>query len=140
MARRLGIDYGEKRMGVAVCDPGEIVATPLCVVQVRGDAQAADEVRRLAAETGAEAIVIGLPLNMNNTRGPQALKVEAFAERVRTVTGLPVELCDERLSTAMMERSMIDADVRREKRKTLIDMLAAQTILQTFLDRRQGSA
>ncbi len=136
MARRMGIDYGEKRMGVAVCDPAEMVATPLCVVPVRGDAHAADEVKRLADETGAESIVIGLPLNMNGTKGPQALKVEAFAERVRERTGLPVDLWDERLSSALAERTLIEGNVRREKRKSIVDMLAAQGILQSFMDSR----
>ena len=137
MARRMGIDYGEKRMGVAVCDPAEMFATPLCVVPVRGDAHAAREVKRLADETGAESIVIGLPLNMNGSKGPQALKVEAFAGRVRELTGLPVDLWDERLSSSMAERTLIEANVRREKRKTIVDMLAAQGILQSFMDSHQ---
>lgn len=130
----MGIDYGIKRMGVAVCDPAEMFATPLCVVPVRGDAHAASEVKRLIDETGAESIVIGLPVNMNGTKGPMAEKVEAFAERVRTLTGLPVNLWDERLTSAMAERTLIEADVRREKRKNIVDMLAAQSILQSYMD------
>lgn len=134
MPRRMGIDYGIKRMGVAVCDPAEMFATPLCVVPVRGDAHAAGEVKRLIDETGAESVVIGLPVNMNGTKGPMAEKVTAFADRVRVLTGLPVTLWDERLTSAMAERTLIEADVRRDKRKNIVDMLAAQSILQSYMD------
>jgi putative Holliday junction resolvase len=130
----MGIDYGVKRMGVAVCDPAEMFATPLCVVPVRGDAHAVSEVKRLVDETGAESIVVGLPINMNNTRGPMALRAEAFAEKVRVATGLRVDLWDERLTSSGAERTLIEADVRRAKRKNIVDMLAAQTILQSFMD------
>jgi putative Holliday junction resolvase len=132
--RRMGIDYGIKRMGVAVCDPAEMFATPLCVVPVRGDAHAAAEVKRLIDETGAESVVVGLPVNMNGTKGPMAEKVEAFAERIRVLTGVPVTLWDERLTSAMAERTLIEADVRRDKRKNIVDMLAAQSILQSYMD------
>ncbi len=137
MPRRMGIDYGVKRMGVAVCDPAEMFATPLCVVPVRGDVHAASEVKRLIEETGAESIVVGLPINMNNTRGPMAERAEAFAARLREVTRLPVDVWDERLTTSAAERTLIAADVRRDKRKNIVDMLAAQGILQSFMDAHQ---
>jgi putative Holliday junction resolvase len=136
MARRMGIDYGVKRMGIAVCDPAEMFATPLCVVPVRGDAHAIDEVKRLIEQTGAESLVVGLPINMNNTRGPMAERAEAFAAKLREATGLPVDLWDERLTTSAAERALIEGDVRRDKRKNIIDMLAAQGILQSFMDSR----
>jgi putative Holliday junction resolvase len=138
MARRMGIDFGIKRMGVAVCDPAEMFATPLCVVPVRGDDHAAREVKRLVDETGAESIVIGLPINMNGTLGPMAERVKAFAEKVGALTGLAVNLYDERLTSAMAERTLIEADVRREKRKNIVDMLAAQSILQSYMDSLQN--
>jgi putative Holliday junction resolvase len=137
MPRRMGIDYGVKRMGVAVCDPMEMFATPLCVVQVKNDDHAVSEVKRLIDETGAESIVVGLPINMNGTKGPMAERTEAFAERLRQVTGLPVNLWDERLTSSMAERTLIEADVRREKRKNIVDMLAAQAILQSYMDSQQ---
>jgi putative Holliday junction resolvase len=132
----MGIDYGVKRMGIAVCDPAEMFATPLCVVQVRGDTHAVSEVKRLIEQTGAESIVVGLPINMNGTKGPMAERAMAFAERLRQETGLPVDLWDERLTSASAERTLIEADVRREKRTNIIDMIAAQGILQSFMDSR----
>jgi putative Holliday junction resolvase len=111
-------------------------ATPLCVVQVRGDTHAVSEVKRLIEQTGAESIVVGLPINMNGTKGPMAERAMAFAERLRQETGLPVDLWDERLTSASAERTLIEADVRREKRKNIIDMIAAQGILQSFMDSR----
>ncbi len=136
MARRLGVDYGEKRMGIAVCDPQEWVATPLCVVPVRSDDHAIAEIRRLIEETAAEAIVLGFPLNMDNSRGPMALKVEAFAQRLRRETGLPVDLWDERLSSAQVERVLLEGDASRAQRRAVTDMLAAQAVLQSFIDFR----
>jgi len=139
MARRLGVDYGEKRMGIAVCDPQEWVATPLCVVPIHSEDHALQEIRRLIAETGAEAIVLGLPLNMDNTRGPMAQRVEAFAERLRREIGVPVDLWDERLSSAEVERILLEGDASRARRRAVTDMLAAQTVLQSYIDARHPS-
>jgi putative Holliday junction resolvase len=134
MARVLGVDYGEKRIGLAVSDPEGLIATPLGVQDVTSRKDAVDAVRRAAGENGAERIVVGLPLNMDGSAGPMAEKVQVFVERLRTRIGLPVDTWDERLSTRLVERTLIEADVSRRKRKGLRDKLAAGVILQGYLD------
>ena len=138
MSHVLGLDYGERRMGFAVSVPGAGLAVPLRTVAVDGERAAVEAVRQLCAETGAERIVLGLPLNMNGSKGPMADKVQRFAERLRGTIGLPVELFDERLSTGLVERALLDADLSRRKRKRVRDKLAAQVILQGYLDSRQA--
>ncbi len=134
MPRILGIDYGERRMGFAVSDEAEIIAMPLCVVAVLHPRQAAEEVARRVLEKQAGAVVVGLPLNMNGSRGPAAEAVAQFVERLRKMVSVPVTTWDERLSSKAAERILIDADVRRAKRKNVIDKLAAQIMLQCYLD------
>ncbi len=134
MARILGIDYGTKRVGLAVSDPMGIVATPLRVLEAGGDEAAVTAIRKLCGEEAIEGIVIGLPINMNGTRGPAVDAVERFAAMLRERTGLPVDTWDERLSTSLVERALIEGGARREKRKQVRDMLAAQSILQGYLD------
>jgi len=134
MPRILGIDYGERRMGFAVSDEAEIIAMPLCVVAVLHPRQAAEEVARRVLEKQAGTVVVGLPLNMNGSRGPAAEAVTQFVERLRHLVSIPVETWDERLSSKAAERILIDADVRRAKRKQVIDQVAAQIMLQCYLD------
>jgi len=138
MPRFLGIDYGQKRVGLALSDEAAIIAMPLEVLTVQHPNQAVAAVCRVCQEREVAGIVIGLPLNMNGSQGPSAEAAKAFGERLRSQRALPVEFWDERLSSQQAERVLIDADVRRSKRKTVIDMLAAQTILQSWLDRRQA--
>jgi putative Holliday junction resolvase len=137
MNRVLGVDYGEKRIGLAVSDPLGMLATPLRTAEVSGTAQALDAVTEACREKEAECVVVGLPLNMDGTAGPMAEKVEAFVAVLRERLSVPVETWDERLSTAQVERSLLDADLSRRKRKGVRDKLAAQVILQGFLDSRQ---
>ena len=132
----LGVDYGHRRLGLAAGDAAGIVATALRTVPVRSVDDAVAAVVAACAETEAEGVVIGLPLNMNGTRGPMARQVEAFAERLRGRLDIPVELWDERLSSSLVERTLLDADLSRRKRKAVRDKLAAQVILQSFLDAR----
>ncbi len=134
MARILGIDYGTRRLGFALSDPDKIIATPLCVVQVHSTKEAARQVKQLCEEQDIERIVIGMPFNMNGTSGPAAKAVTAFAELLREQTGIPVETWDERLSTSMVERALLESDISRSKRKKVRDKLAAQVILQSYLD------
>ena len=134
--RILGIDWGERRVGVAISDPAEILAVPLCTCEVQSERSAVNEVVRLCKENDVEMIVVGLPINMDGTKGPIAAKAEAFAERLKKSANLPVELWDERLSTAQAERALIAADVSSAKRKQVRDKIAAQVILQAFLDSR----
>ena len=132
--RILGIDYGERRVGFAVSDPGVGFATPLCMIEVQSDSEASKAVQRIVGEQEACEIVVGLPLNMDGTRGPMALRVEGFVQRLHQMLEIPVRTWDERLSSSLIERTLIEADLSRKKRKKVRDMLAAQVILQGYLD------
>ncbi|GMU91816.1 MAG: hypothetical protein AMXMBFR4_08740 [Candidatus Hydrogenedentota bacterium] len=134
--RSIGVDVGDVRIGVALSDPLGIIAQPHSVVQTQSPQQDAAAIARIAAESGARRIVVGMPLNREGKPGPQAEKVLAFVEVLRQTVDVEIILQDERFSTASAERALIDAGVRREKRKRVIDKVAAQRILQTYLDRR----
>lgn len=134
MPRILGLDYGQRRLGFAVSDPDGIVATPLCVIERTSDRQALQELARLCGETGAEKIVVGLPVHMDGRRGEEAERVSAFAERAAARLGVPVETWDERLTTRSAERVLIEAGTSRRRRKEVVDKLAAQIMLQNYLD------
>jgi putative Holliday junction resolvase len=135
MVRALGLDLGEKRIGVALSDSGGIMATPYEVVQRSGD-RTRDHARivALAEEAGVELIVVGLPLSLDGSKGPAALGVEAEADELRIRVDLPVELWDERLSTVEATRRLRAAGVRGTKRRHVVDQVAATVILQSWLD------
>lgn len=138
--RYLGVDPGRKRVGLAISDPGGTLATPHAVLQRRADAQVVSEIVALCRNEAIEAIVVGLPINMDGSHGPAAAEAKALAEALGAATGLPVHLWDERLSSVTAERHLLEADMSRRRRKQTIDKVAAQIILQTFLDSdRTGS-
>ncbi len=130
----LGIDYGSRRVGVAVSDATNTIALPLKILEVTSRARAVEQVAAVAAERGVEQIVVGLPLNMNGTEGEMATAARTFAEELEEVVSAHVALFDERLSTAQIERVLLDADLSRNKRKGVRDKLAAQVILQAWMD------
>ncbi len=134
--RYLAIDYGMKRTGLAVCDAGETIASPLAVVQGRKDL--IQRIQRVVASEGVEAIVLGLPLNMDGTEGPQARLVQAFGKELGRQLGIPVHFQDERLSSFEAEQRLQEMDLSRAKKKERLDALAAADILQNFLDQRAG--
>lgn len=135
MGRVLGIDYGGKRVGFAISDELGIVATPLAVHTRKHGDDAVDEALRICSERGIGKIVVGLPLNMDGSSGPAVEQVEQFVEKLRERgEGLEVETWDERMSSLSAERVLIEGDMRREKRKEVIDKIAAQIILQNYLD------
>jgi putative holliday junction resolvase len=138
--RILGIDYGRRRMGLAVSDESGFLARPLDP-HVRTGSLKKDlaDLSHLAAELEAGAIVVGLPLNMDGSKGEMALEVEAFAQRLRETAGIEVFVWDERLTSEQAERTLLEADVRRRDRKRLRDGMAAALILQGFLDSRTQS-
>ena len=140
MPRILGIDHGTRRIGLAVSDPSGMLAFPLQVCRVDNDAGAITAVLDACARTKAERIVVGLPVNMDGTEGEAVRKVRAFVESLQRSIALPIDFWDERLSTAMAERMLVGADVRRDKRRDVRDKLAAQIILQGYLDSRQPQA
>ncbi|MCI8402315.1 MAG: Holliday junction resolvase RuvX [Lachnospiraceae bacterium] len=135
--RILGLDYGSRTCGVAVCDPLGITAQGLETIVRREENKLRRTLARiaeLAEEYQAERIVLGLPLNMDDTMGPRAQKTLLFKEQLERRTGLPVVLRDERLTTVEAEEVLIEAGVRREHRKQYVDKLAAVLILQGYLD------
>ena len=134
MARTLGVDYGTRRVGFAVSDSMGIVATPLFTRDVVSEKQAIRAVCEVAAEKAAELVVVGIPINMDGSKGPMALQVEAFVQRLEAQSGLKVATWDERMSTGLVERMLVSADVSRARRKEVRDKLAAQVILQGYLD------
>jgi putative Holliday junction resolvase len=136
MARIVALDFGTRRCGVAVSDPMQIIASAHEVIEIVSEKALLLRIRRICDEMEAERIVVGLPLNMDGSEGPSALASKAFAEKLVKNIGLPVETWDERLSTKSAEAALIEAGTRREKRKGLVDKVAAQIILQHYLDSR----
>ncbi len=134
----LGVDYGEQRVGFAISDPTGSFAMPTCMKKVNSEKEIIREIISVSREKNAEKIVIGLPLNMNGSKGPMANKVEQIAEKLRSLLKIPIELWDERLTTKTAEKVLIEADMSRKKRKQVRDKLAAQVILQTYLDSQQS--
>ena len=138
--RIIGLDVGDVRIGVAVSDPLGSMALPRPFLQRRNEADDIAKVRALMEETGADRIVVGLPLNQHGDAGPQAERVLRFAKRLTEELGVNVDTQDERYSTASAERTLVAANVRRKDRKTRVDSMAAQHILQTYMDRRGKNA
>jgi putative Holliday junction resolvase len=132
--RVLGIDLGDKRIGVALSDPMGWTAQGLDVIAGGGSKGDLRRIREIAAKHGVEKVVVGLPLNMDGSPGPRAIKAREFADRLARSLGLPVELWDERLTTVEAERLLIEADMKRDKRRQVIDKMAAVLILQNYLD------
>ena len=133
MGRLLGIDYGERRIGVAVTDPSGTIAMPREVITVRSSDEALNALTKLCEAVAPERVIVGLPLNMDGSAGPMAQRVEAFAVRLRGAVQMPVETWDERLSTSEVERVLIAADMSRQRRRQVVDKLAAQVMLQSYL-------
>ena len=135
----LGIDLGTKTLGLALTDPARSVATPHDVY-ARGKFKA-DSARlaELIASRGVVGIVIGLPVNMDGSSGPRVQATRAYARNLDETLGLPILLWDERLSTVAAERTLIEADASRAKRRDVIDKLAATLILQTAADRLRAT-
>lgn len=131
--RILGLDVGEKRIGVAMSDGLGVTAQGLETI-MRHDT---NSLARIIKENDVHEIVVGLPVNMDGTQGERAKDALLFADGLKKRYGLPVRMWDERLSTAYVERAMIEGDLSRRKRKRLSDRLAAQVILQGYLDSRR---
>ncbi|MFZ5943349.1 MAG: Holliday junction resolvase RuvX [Bacillota bacterium] len=134
MQRIMGLDVGEKRIGIAVSDPLKITAQSIETLNRENLKKDINYILKLAQEYNVEELVVGLPKNMNGTIGPQAEKVKEFVEHLLRIKGIKVKYIDERLSTVAAEKTLISGDVSRKKRKQVIDKLAATVILQTYLD------
>jgi putative Holliday junction resolvase len=132
--RALGIDLGTKRIGVALSDSGGLVATPYEVIDRSDPARDRRRILELASETDAERIIVGLPLSLDGSVGPAARAALDEAAALRTITALPVETYDERLTTVTADRSLRAMNVRGRARRRVIDKVAAAVILQAWLD------
>jgi putative Holliday junction resolvase len=138
--RALGLDIGEKRIGVALSDPGGILATALTVLETRSEDDAFNRIVALAQEHDVEHIVVGMPFSLDGSLGPQARRVQSFIEKLGKRTELPVVAWDERFSTVDAERVLVEAGVKREKRKKHLDSVAAAIVLQGYLDRQRADS
>lgn len=135
--RILAVDYGEARTGLACCDAYESIASPVgAVCEWNRDACAA-KIAAKAAELGTELIVVGLPVNMDGSCGERAKRCEEFAASLRELTGLEVELWDERVTTVQAIGILNETNVRGKKRKAVIDTVAATLILESYLSYRK---
>jgi len=134
--RILGLDVGDKTIGIAVSDPMGWTAQGVEVWYRRDKGEDLAHVAQLVKRYDAACVVVGLPVNMNGTLGPQAEKVMAFVRELGEKVAVPVETWDERLTTRAAEQVLLQADLSRRKRKCVIDQVAAQLILQNYLDAR----
>ncbi len=132
MGRVLGIDHGDVRIGIALSDPTAFLASPLCVLDSTN--AGLGQLVALIAEHQVEKIVIGLPRNMDGSYGPATEKVRSFIEKLKALTAVPVFEWDERLSTVSAHNALREAGLNGKKRKGVVDKVAAQIILQNYLD------
>ncbi|MFZ9795326.1 MAG: Holliday junction resolvase RuvX [Ilumatobacteraceae bacterium] len=137
--RCLGLDLGSRRIGVALCDPDERVATPLTVVE-RSASHAHDHanIARLVAEYEVQTVVVGLPLNMSGKVTAAAKSAMAETEELRRALDVPVLLHDERLTTVTADRSLMEMEMKADARRRVVDKVAAAVMLQAFLDHRRN--
>lgn len=132
--RVLGIDYGDKRIGFAISDQLRIIASPLEVYSRKSLKQDLEYIKKIIDAHQVDTVVIGLPINMDGTLGDRAIKTQEFGEQLKQIINLPIVYIDERWTSKESERVLIQSNVRREKRKSLMDKIAAQNILQRYLD------
>ncbi|WP_206830928.1 Holliday junction resolvase RuvX [Alicyclobacillus fructus] len=139
----MAVDFGERRIGVALSDPTGLIAQPYGFVERQSDRQAADDVAAIALREEVGRIVVGRPLHMSGQPSEMTLRAEKFARMLAARTGLPVDLYDERLTTVSAERILMEQNMRRKQRRAAVDAAAAQVLLEDYLrsrrraDRRQ---
>ncbi|PZE19477.1 Holliday junction resolvase RuvX [Paenibacillus xerothermodurans] len=134
MNRLMGLDYGDKTIGISVSDELGWTAQGVEVIRRTTSERDVSRIRELIQQYDVKELVVGLPKNMNNTIGPRGEICIAFAQSLQETLGMPVHLWDERLTTASAQRTLIAADVSRKKRKQVIDKMAAALILQGYMD------
>ena len=135
MSRILGLDPGERRIGVALSDPTGTIASPHSVID-RRTSDPLVAVRDLCEEEGVDRIIIGLPTGLSGFEGPSAKAARSFGSLISEGVGLPVEFQDERFTTVTAESALLEGGVRRDKRRDVRDKVAAAVILQAYLDRK----
>lgn len=134
MKRYIGLDVGDRTIGIAISDPFLLTAQSLMTIKRKSKIEDIEIINDIIKEKEVSKIIVGLPKNMNNTIGPQAKKVKTFVKELRKHTDLDIEYVDERLTTVSATRVLIEQNVSRKKRKDVIDSVAATYILQTYLD------
>ena len=134
--RYLSIDYGNKITGLAICDPTETIVSPLMAIPTSNGL--IGKIIEVVKTEKVEALVLGLPLNMDDSVGPQAKKVQVFADKLEKLINVPIFFQDERLSTFAAREKMIPMELTRKGKKRRIDALAAAEILQAFLDLKKA--
>lgn len=134
--RILALDHGTRRIGVAISDELKMIAQPLEYIATEPFADFLNRLKQLIREKEVEMILLGLPRNMDGSYGPAALKVQEFAAALRGAVTVPVQTWDERLTSVIANRLLIQGNVRREKRKQKVDKMAAAILLQSYLDAR----
>jgi len=136
--RILGIDLGTKRIGLALSDPTGTIATPLGKISFKDEPKFLAEIEKIVKEKEISEIVVGYPLRAKGEKGPEAVRAEQLAEKLKAGLGLPVHLCDERLTTWEAEQALRESDLSREQRKEVRDQVAAALILKSFLEQRRS--
>lgn len=135
--RYLGLDYGDKNIGISISDLTQTIASPIGTII--NNVKVFENINKLIIEHQITTVILGLPKNMNNTIGDRALKVIQFKEELEKYLNINVELQDERRTTIEANNYMLEADLSRRKRKNKIDGLAAAIILQTYLNKKKGN-
>ena len=135
----LAVDYGDKRTGLADCDPSGLIASGIGTISEGGMTKTAERVVREANARGVKKIIIGLPKNMDGTEGEKAASIRIFADMVRSMCDIPVEMYDERMTTMVAHRFLTESGTFGKKRKGVVDTLSAEIILQNYLDRERLS-
>ncbi|MBI1840588.1 MAG: Holliday junction resolvase RuvX [Verrucomicrobia bacterium] len=136
--RILALDHGAVRIGVAVSDELKIIAQPLEFIPAEDTTAALKRLLEILRDKEVELILVGMPRNMDGSYGPAAEKVRAFVREIQAITSVGVRTWDERLTSTQANRVLVDAGVRREKRKEKVDAMAAAVLLQSFLDCQSG--
>ena len=134
--RYLAIDYGTKRTGLAICDPSETFVSPLTVIN--SDKNVINKIHELIERESIKAVVLGLPLNMDGSKGPQARRTIDFSKQLRNRLEIPVYFQDERLSSFTAREMMAEAELTQKKKKKRLDAVAAAQILEAFLDEKKS--
>jgi putative holliday junction resolvase len=134
--RYLAIDFGNKRTGLAICDPSEKIVSPLAVIE--GQKDLIKKITDTVKSENAESVVIGLPLNMDDSKGPQAERVIQFAKQLKNHLQVPIHFQDERLSSFSAEKKLAPAELTRKKKKKRLDAVAAAEILEAFLEQKNA--
>ena len=137
--RILGLDHGTRRIGVAVSDETKTIATPLEYIAMDSMAQVIERLQELIREKDVELILIGLPRNMNGSYGPATERVQEFIASLQPHITTPVKTWDERLTSVMANRALLEGNVRRDQRKQKVDQMAAAILLQSYLDSRPAA-